>query len=598
MRKIYLESAVAVVSLLPLTGCIDDNYDLSDIDTTSELKVTDLVVPVNLSSITLDNIIEVDEDDENATIVLYPKEPAEGVEQIYAVRKSGDFHSDDKVIADISTDISKAIEPTVQTLTAENLTDRRMSRASSTGVRYPINKRSTWFEYKVENIDPAIRSLNSVTTSPLDIKIRLFSNTIESVAERVVFSNLAIQLPKGLKVTCDAKEWIYDKNSGVLTVKEVTGDGHSAQLIVTLSEIDFKANNVQLQNHSFDFRGVLGINSGMLTLFPKSQVDLSSVPRELTFTMTYDLSTLFVTSFCGDIDYSLDGVNINPVNLNDLPDFLAGDQTSLQLSNPQLLLNVTNPVGPYNVECTTGLGIKRIWPETQSSLNPLTGVVIDSDKGTGPYEVLIATDPDNTYPGTTPANAKKYAYPELSNLLKGNGLPSQLQINLVDPKLSGNARNFPVGNSSPIPGVKGSYEFFTPLSLDPQSTIVYSKEEKDWNDEDVDKIKITTFKVNAIASTDLPCGIRIKVAPLVKDPSTGEIRVFGESSQVAITSFAKDEPIEIIINCSKENPILHLDGIRYEAIATSEDGTPLDPKQNIKLDKIRVTVTGTYTTDF
>lgn len=37
--------------LLLLTSCIDDNYDLSDVDTTSRINVNDLVLPVNIDPI-------------------------------------------------------------------------------------------------------------------------------------------------------------------------------------------------------------------------------------------------------------------------------------------------------------------------------------------------------------------------------------------------------------------------------------------------------------------------------------------------------------------------------------------------------------------
>ncbi len=40
----------AAVAAMPLVGCIDDNYDLSDIDTTVRVQVNDLEVPVNLDA--------------------------------------------------------------------------------------------------------------------------------------------------------------------------------------------------------------------------------------------------------------------------------------------------------------------------------------------------------------------------------------------------------------------------------------------------------------------------------------------------------------------------------------------------------------------
>ena len=38
MKQIFLYGGLPLLAMVSLTGCIDDNYDLSDIDTTSEFK--------------------------------------------------------------------------------------------------------------------------------------------------------------------------------------------------------------------------------------------------------------------------------------------------------------------------------------------------------------------------------------------------------------------------------------------------------------------------------------------------------------------------------------------------------------------------------
>ncbi len=53
MMKRYFLAATPIAAMLLLTGCMDDNYDLSNIDTTSEVKVNGLVLPVNVKPVTL-----------------------------------------------------------------------------------------------------------------------------------------------------------------------------------------------------------------------------------------------------------------------------------------------------------------------------------------------------------------------------------------------------------------------------------------------------------------------------------------------------------------------------------------------------------------
>ena len=72
-----------------LTGCIDNGYDLTDIDTTSEIKVNDLTLPVNLAPVTLSDIIAVGENEDDKV-----KEVTINGKTFYAVEETGSFSSD------------------------------------------------------------------------------------------------------------------------------------------------------------------------------------------------------------------------------------------------------------------------------------------------------------------------------------------------------------------------------------------------------------------------------------------------------------------------------------------------------------------------
>ena len=63
----YIKKAlflISAVSTLPfMTSCVDDKYDLSDIDTTVKVDVNHLTIPVNIDQIDLSSIIDLDEED-------------------------------------------------------------------------------------------------------------------------------------------------------------------------------------------------------------------------------------------------------------------------------------------------------------------------------------------------------------------------------------------------------------------------------------------------------------------------------------------------------------------------------------------------------
>lgn len=81
--KHFLLLSAGVIAASALTGCVDDKYDLSDIDTTVKVEVNDLTVPVNIDPITMKTIFDINEDDPDATV----KE----LDGVYAIVRSGSF---------------------------------------------------------------------------------------------------------------------------------------------------------------------------------------------------------------------------------------------------------------------------------------------------------------------------------------------------------------------------------------------------------------------------------------------------------------------------------------------------------------------------
>lgn len=57
LTRLLCASAV----VLAATGC-DENYDLNNIDKTVQVKVNDLVIPLNIDKITLENVIDTSDD--------------------------------------------------------------------------------------------------------------------------------------------------------------------------------------------------------------------------------------------------------------------------------------------------------------------------------------------------------------------------------------------------------------------------------------------------------------------------------------------------------------------------------------------------------
>ncbi len=54
--------AVGSAAVVMLGACVDDNYSLDDIDTTTRITVDNLTLPVNIDAVTLADVITYDDD--------------------------------------------------------------------------------------------------------------------------------------------------------------------------------------------------------------------------------------------------------------------------------------------------------------------------------------------------------------------------------------------------------------------------------------------------------------------------------------------------------------------------------------------------------
>ncbi len=562
-----------VLATLPvatlLTGCIDDNYDLSDIDTTSELKVNNLTIPININNVKLDNIITLSD---GSKIQVY--------DNAYALLDNGSFHSSEIEISSV-----KAIAPKLpnSNISVHINNQNSAGRKSIQSLNFNLQEDRTPFSYTVDNVDPSIHKITAVETKPFALSITLNADKIASLVKNATIENLRIQFPKGLQAT--SSNGNYDPETGVLSVNSIKMVNNEISLTITSTAVDFTLNDAGVNaNHSFHFNSEISILGGQLVVSDEA-LNPQDIPSEFTLTTSYTLSDLELTSFSGEIDYSVKGIDINPIDLSDIPDFLNQDGTNLFLANPQIYLSVSNPLAQYNLRYQAGLSIAALRenePEQVFSINdPYFTINGNSERSNLLFSPTI---PDKFYPGFE--NATHYQFSSLSNILGGNKIPNSLRVSVIEPCVPlQTVKNFKIGVN--IGSVEGQWQIVAPLALKPTSTIIYSKLEDGWNDADVDAIEISALEVSAKISTDLPIEATLTGYPVGID---GQKIMNVDIEPVVIPANAKDYDVVIRVN----GTIRHLDGFYFKVVVKPDSETPLGPNQTIMLNNIRARVSGSY----
>lgn len=600
MMKRYLLLATPIAAVSLLTGCIDDNYDLSNIDKTTEVNVNGLTIPVNLDEVKLDALIDLDEDSD-----IKEEIDANGKKiYVYSYPNKSDvdntFESDDIEVNPFDVTPSP-IDPTYVKVKLDQQVANVRKAAPATSLSYTVEEESADFKFTATGIDSSVTRISKLGTPSdkdnLVFHINLhFDNALVNATDKIFIKKLDIRFPEGLNATTSLGTFAND----IVTITDTEVVGGKLELVVTSDQL---AVNQIVTSDSFTYENAITVLGG-----GKFELDFKTNSQpvdEFTVTTDYNLEDFKVTVFSGGINYILDGFDIDPINLDDMPSFLTEEGTDLKLANPQLYLSVTNPVSNYGLEPFTNMAFIQVRNGIPMDDEPMilpNGLTIKDNMPAG-YEYKYALSPegkDLVIPTTGPAaefntpETVKLPYPALSDVLSGSGLPEALNVKFSDTKIENdNVNDFKLGEK--IKGVHGKYVFRAPLALAEGSKIMKSGTETDWSSEDLDRLSLSEIALTALVSSDLPVGVQISAKVIDTDGN-----YVGKSNTVVIPAMADNYEMVIRITPEDERQyITKINGIFYDAICVVNEndpaaGQPLSPDQNLILKNVRAKVTGKY----
>lgn len=593
-------TALVVLAAPVLTGCIDDKYDLANVDTTSEFKVKDLVLPVNIDPVTLNDIINIKDGDQIKIVTI-------NGETFYAVQETGTFESDDIEVNKFNAE-SSPMEPNHAYFDLKQPASKPARKAGSSSKVYAI--RDEVYEpldYSADDVDPSVRSLSYLyftATDGSDLSFVITVNTSSLPGNLTSYvSDMTLKLPVGLQVknvlasgyTFAPKD--YNAATGLLSLSRVNVVDNKLTVNVISDAIDLSTYSSPLVYDSeedvsrFSLDSEFSISTGCTLTVEGDDDALAALPDQFEFDVTYDVDDLLANAIMGEIEYDLEGtgLEIEPISLENIPDFLSDPETNLMLANPQLYISMDNPVGEFGLGYQSGLKIVAMRDGGEETDFPLGDDMTVAGKP-GDFYFLLAPDPDAVKDTPTEyPNPERMVYNNLGNILAGAGIPQSLDVDLIDPMIPQQKTTAPFELGVKIPGMKGSYEFLAPLALQGDSRIIYTKTEDGWWSDDLEGLDISSLTVSNIATSTVPLDATIAVYPLDRDGN----RIQGLDIQTAVLpAYAKDAPIELTISGN----ITNLDGVFITATVVPDGNEEaLSPDQTITMRDIRAKVSATYT---
>lgn len=581
MKFLLRSAAVVMASGAVLTGCVDNDYDLSDIDGSAELKVNDLVLPIDIDEISMANIIDLND---TSHIKVINGE--------YVLIDSGTYQSEEIFVPAIHA-VAPVIDPIISKITL--ITDNVPLSYPSTPtfpLRFEIGTQLSGFAYHVENVSDFIVDVDKICAN-FDITIDLNVLGLENNVKSWTMEDLSMRLPKGLTGVTNIGK--YDPETGIVEIGTMKVEGDKVNFVMNVSEFDVdKAGAVfDYDKHSFTFSDEIGVNTGYVLVNNEDIISIVGMPSTADFSVEFAMTNIDVEVFGGKIQYSLDGIDIADIPITGIPEVLSQNLTDISLVNPQLYVCFNNPLGvAYGLYSQTGLMLTAKRPDQPDRTFTIDdGVFRLSCAGCqGCQFCLSPTDPGRgNYFGKF-VEAQHIPFTSLSQILSGNGLPQKIGVSLIDPCVPvQEINNFALGVN--LGKVSGCYTIYAPLQLKDGSKIIYTRTEDGWWDDDVAKVTIKKLQVAASITNNLPVDIEITGYPIdVNGNQINNVVIEG----VKVESGAADEPLLIKIT----GEIKDLDGITFVATAKS---TPqqesLRPDEHIVLKNIKVTISGSYLTE-
>lgn len=571
--------AVIAAVALSFSSCIDDDYDLSDIDTTAEFQVKDLVLPVNIDEIKLQSIIDLPE---GGQIKIVNDE--------YVFVQDGEYESSDVSIPQVYLDAPQVPSVVTSVDLSQSGVMPQSLFPSDFELNYPIGEQLSQFSYNTSSVSDFIVDMEKIGAD-FNIKIMFSIKGIDDIVDSYTLRNFKLQIVPGLDLSLE--EGSYDAKTGILSLNDGKHYGSSLEFYMKISGVDINGAGIDYDHnsHSIVFDGKVGIYSGEIVIVAddlKEGVNILNIPKTIELHTDFDFSRMLITTFTGRIKYQLDGLDIAPVSLSNIPDILSQEMTDITLVNPQIYLSLNNPVAKYNLSAQAGITItanRNNGQSTEHSLDNGYFTIAGTPQNDMNVFCLSPQKPQTYYEGYE--SALHVPYSSLATVLSGNGLPKSLTITLDDPIVpEQDVKDFALGQSLGI--IKGSYMFYSPLELAPQSQIVYRSTEDGWNDEDVDAITIKVLELSALITNELPLDIKITGYPVdVNGNKINNVDIEG----VNVVAGAVDAPLTIRIT----GEITHLDGIAFEAVATQgQEAKALKPSEVIHLKNLRAKVSGNY----
>ena len=548
------------------TGCTDNDFDLSKIDTTIGIGGNGLTLPTNSTeNIMLDDFLEL----KNSDLVSIADNGD------YMFHKEGDdctpAHPNiDKVVV-TSQGINNNFKVAVVVPPSALLSGRKLSKRAKKIDLIKAGGKVAEFEY-VGNAPKEIEDLTSAgVAAPVTIRVNL-SNDLKNFVPK--FKELTLQIPSYMHLnitSCSPNSYSYNPKTGKITLTDVST---ASNIVIEgmVNMLDFKA--TPTTNNKLTFvankknEGKVNMKGEIETSisFDEINANVTSIPSDLHLSAVMSMDDITITSAKGKFNPDIDLGNLGNIEINDVPDFLTGDEVNVNLHNPVIELKIGSDIavtgkvsGTIVATFDNGKPNRSVdIPKMTIKPNANTRICICKHK-----EGVNATNYDEVV-----------EVPNLSDIFAT--IPKTIKFNADASADATQEAEVKLGHQYTI---TPKYNITAPLAFDAGANISYTDSFDGWNEdiEDCEFAEGTYIELTADIENKLPAYLDVNADAIDVDGnkmSQDLIEVKVSNSIAASTDGvqAKTTPIIITLREKKSGMLKKVDGLKYNIKLAAGEG--------------------------
>ena len=548
------------------TGCTDNDFDLSKIDTTIGIGGDGLTLPTNSTeNIMLDDFLELN----NSDLVSIADNGD------YMFHKEGDdctpAHPNiDKVVV-TSQGINNNFKVAVVVPPSALLSGRKLSKRAKKIDLIKAGGKVAEFEY-VGNAPKEIEELTSAGVSaPVTIRVNL-SNDLKSFVPK--FKELTLQIPSYMHLditSCSPNSYNYNPKTGKITLTDVST---ASNIVIEgkVNMLDFKA--TPTTNNKLTFvankknEGKVNMKGEIETSisFDEINANVTSIPSDLHLSAVMSMDDITITSAKGKFNPDIDLGNLGNIEINNVPDFLTGDEVNVNLHNPIIELEIGSDIavtgkvsGTIVATFDNGKPNRSVdIPKMTIKPNANTRICICKHK-----EGVNATNYDEVV-----------EVPNLSDIFAT--IPKTIKFDADASADATKEAEVELGHQYTI---TPKYNITAPLAFDAGANISYTDSFDGWNEdiEDCEFAEGTYIELTADIENKLPAYLDVNADAIDVDGNkmSQDLIEMKVSNSIAASTDgvqAKTTPITITLREKKSGMLKKVDGLEYNIKLAAGEG--------------------------